>query len=180
MTVATPIPGTFLYREPALIVQDLIQQSMGLTDAQVIFSNEKIFIPTIGPLVVVRYIGPSKIICSVDEFDSVNNVEVQSLTMAHRLQIDIMSYDTTARLRKDEIAFAINSILSESQQELYNMYIAKFTGAFMDTSFLEETKRVYCFTTDLATISVNQKTQPTGDYYQDFSKAVPPQVVVNA
>lgn len=182
MTVATPTPGIFFYREPAKIVMDVIQQSLGLTSSQVVFSNQKLFIPTAGPLVVVRYLGPSKIISNVDEWMDVGGVftEVQSITMRHLLQIDIMSYDQTARVRKEEIAMAMNSLLSEAQQELYNMNIARNCAPFLDTSFLEETKRVTCFTTTIATVSVNQKSQPVGDYYTDFSRAVPPQDFVSS
>lgn len=160
---------------------DVIQQSMGLKDSQVIFSNQKIFIPTPGPLIVVRYLGPSKLICNVDESMDIGGVftEMQTLSMFHLLQIDIMSYDDVARLRKEEIAFAINSLLSEAQQEMYNMNIARHTGTFLDTSFLEETKRITCYTTTVATVSVQQKQQPVGNYYTDFSKALPPELAVN-
>jgi hypothetical protein len=173
--------GVFTYREPAKIVADIIQQAMGLTAGQVMLSNQKNFIPIAGPLIVLSYIGPSKVISNVDEWTDVGGVftEIQSVTMQHLLQIDIMSYDSSARTRKDEIIFAIRSLLSEAQQELYQMNIARQPGPFLDTSFLEETKRVTCYTTTLATVSVNQKSQPVGDYYVDFSRAVPPQIVVN-
>ena len=173
---------SFLYREPAKIVADVIQQSMGLMASQVVLSNQKIFIPTPGPLIVVRYVGPSKIISNVDEWTDIAGTftEVQTMCMWHLLQIDIMSYDDTARLRKEEIAFAVNSLLSEAQQEMFNMNIANFTGSFLDTSFLEETKRITCYTTTISTTSVLMKQQPVQDYYVDFTRAVPPQIAVNA
>lgn len=93
-----------------------------------------------------------------------------------------MSYDATARgiSVNGGIEFSINSLLSEAQQEMWQMNIAKFPGPFLDTSFIEETAMINCFTTTLKTTSVNQKMLPVVDYYTDFSKAVPPQLVVNA
>ena len=172
----------FLYREPAKIVQDVIQQSMGLSDGQVMFSNQKIFIPTPGPLIVVRYLGPAKIISNVDEWSDVAGVltEIQTMCMWHLLQVDIMSYDDVARLRKEEIAFAVNSLLSQAQQEMFNMNITRHMGSFLDKSFLEETKQITCYTSTISTVSVLMKQQPVKDYYQDFSRAVPPKLAVNA
>lgn len=173
----------FVYREPTLIVQDIIQEGMDLTDGQVMCTNQKYFIPTDGIFIVVSYVGPSRVISSVNEYadnEESEFTETQSLTMLHLLQIDVMSYGDEARTRKEEIIFAVHSLFSEMMQEQFNMQIARQPGPFLDTSFLEETKRITRYTTTLVTTSVNRKIKPVGDYYTDFSRAVPPELVTNA
>lgn len=159
----------FVYREPGKIVQDIIQSEMGLLDGQVMFTNQKIFIPTDGLYIVVSYVGPSKVVAVNSGWDGtgLDLVEVQSINMLHMIQIDIMSFDDEARTRKEEIAMALNSIFSEQQQELYNMQIARHIGAMIDRSFLEETKMVTCYTMTVLTSSVNRKTKNV-DYYSNF------------
>lgn len=175
--------GVFVYREPAKIVQDILQSELSLSDGQVMFTNQKYLIPTNGLFIVVSYIGPSKVMSCADEWvdDGFGGLtEIQSVVLFHTLQIDIMSYDDSARVRKEEIAMALRSLFSESQQELYCMQIARQPGAFTDTSFLEDTKMMTRYTTTVATSSVNRKQKPVGDFYTDFTRAVPPKVVVNA
>lgn len=175
------------YREPGLVVQDILQSELGLTAGQVMFTNQKYEIPTVGLLIVVSYIGPSKVISNQNEWGSDGAgglTEIQSLCMLHQLQIDIMAFNNPsgtndARTRKEEIAMAIHSLFSQSQQELYSMQIARQPGPMMDTSFLEETEILTRYTCTLATTSALQKSKPA-NYYSDFSRAVPPLLTTNA
>lgn len=172
----------FIYREPGKIVQDIIQHELDLVDGQVMFTNQKYFIPTDGLFIVVSYLGPSKAIAVNSDWvdNGAGLIERQTLNMDHWLQVDIMSYDDTARTRKEEIIMAIQSIYAEQQQEQYAMNIARHCGPFMDTSFLEETKIMTRYTTTLRTKSVLRKEKAIVDIYTDFSRAVPPQVTVDA
>lgn len=179
----------FIYREPGLIIQDILQNQLGLDEGQVMYTNQKYEIPVDGMFIAVSYVGPSKTIASIDEFipDGAGGlIEQQSINMLHLIQIDIMSYNQSAEpdqdvtIRKEEVAMAMRSLYSEAQQEIYNMNVARHCGAFLDTSFLEETKMVTRYTTTIMTTSVTRKAQPVRDYYSDFSRAVPPTVVINA
>jgi hypothetical protein len=172
----------FVYREPGKIVQDVIQHELGLIDGQVMFTNQKYFIPTDGLFIVVSYIGPSKVIASNSDWvdSGTGLIERQTVAMDHWLQIDVMSFSDEARTRKEEIAMAVNSIYSEQQQEQYSMNIARDPGPFMDTSFLEETKMITRYTTSIRTKSVLRKEREIDDIFTDFSRAVPPLVTVDA
>ncbi len=179
----------FVYREPFLIVADVIQNQLDLNPGQVMATNQKYEIPTKGMFIAVSYVGPSKIIANINEWidDGAGGLnELQSITMLHMIQIDIMGYcesdDITQDVvrRKEEVAMALNSIYSEQQQEAYNMNIARHCSPFLDTSFLEETKMITRYTTTVMTTSVNRKKQPITDFYTDFTRAVPPTLVVNA
>src|SRR5690348_1212645 len=125
----------FIYREPALIVCDILQSELGLTGDQVMMSNQKFEIPLDGLFISVSYVGPSKILASNDAWEDAGAAglnEIQSLTMTHMIQIDIMSFDNSARMRKEEIQMALHSLFSESLQEQYQMHIAKNIGPIMD------------------------------------------------
>lgn len=154
----------FTYREPGKIVADVLQSELELKASQVTFTNQKWNIPTKGILIVVSYVGPSKVIANLNEWQDDGDGglnEVQSLTMAHMVQIDILGYGNDVRTRKEEIAMALRSIFSQQQQELYNMQIARQPSGFMDTSFLEETKMCTRYTTTIITTSVLQKVKGT-------------------
>lgn len=175
--------SAFVYREPGKIVQDIIQTVLQLKDGQVMFTNQKFLIPTDGLFVAVSYVGPSKVIASTSELvdDGLGGTaELMSAAILHMIQIDIMSYDDEARTRKEEIPMALRSIFSEQNQELYNMQIARHPGAIIDTSFLEETKMMTRYTMTVMASSVIRKQLSTTEFYSDFSRAVPPQLVVNA
>jgi hypothetical protein len=171
--------AVFVYREPTKIVADILASEMTLDPKQVIHTNQKWIIPTNGIFIVVSYLGPSKIICNMNEgADNPASVftETQTLVAVNMVEIGIMSFDNSARIRRDEVAMALRSLYAQKQQELYAMNIARNPGPFMDTSFLEATKMVTRYTTTIVTTSVNMKTKPVGDYYLDFSRAVPPQL----
>lgn len=178
----------FVYREPGKIVQDIIQSEMELSDGQVLFTNQKYFIPTDGLFIAVSYIGPSRVIASNSEWEDDGHQglnEVQTITMLHMLQIDILSYGDEARTRKEEVAMAMTSFFSQQQQEKYSMQIARHAGSFLDTSFLEETKMITRYTTTVMTTSVNRKVKAIDSYASFPTKAytdvkVPPFADFNA
>lgn len=157
----------FVYREPLLIVADVIQSEMDLDDGQVMATNNKFEIPTKGLFVAVSYIGPGKPIanCNDTEDDGVGGlIEVQSLAMRHLIQIDIMSFGSEARTRKEEIAMALFSLFSQGMQEKYAMSIARMPGVIMDTSYLEGAQILTRYTTTIVTSSVNKKRKAVASY----------------
>lgn len=180
--------SAFLYREPGKVIRDILLSEMDLTAGQVLFTNQKFEIPTLGLFIVLSYLGPSKVVARNSELidDSFGGTsELQSIVMLHAVQIEIMAYNDAAggnqaRARKEEIDMALSSIFSQQQQERYAMQIARHTAPFLDTSFLEETEMMTRYTTTVQTTSVNRKQKTTNDFYSDFSRAVPPQLVVNA
>lgn len=178
----------FIYREPGKVIRDILLSEMDLDPGQVMFTNQKFEIPTVGLYMVISYIGPAKVISRQSELLDLGSQgvhELQSIAMLHQIQIDIMAYNdpeggNQARARKEEIAMAFSSFFSQNIQEQYAMQIARHPGPMMDTSFLEETEMMTRYTTTIITSSVLQKQKATNEYYSDFSRAVPPTLVVNA
>lgn len=171
-----------IYLEPAKVVREILKNQLGLTDDRIMFTNQKNFIPTDGLYVNVSYVGPGKVIGPVTEWvdDGAGGLtEKLSMTMTDMIQIDILGMNNEPRTRRNDIVLALASIYSEMQQEKYGMQLARQPMSFLDTSFVEETKMVTRYTTTIFVTSIYQKDQPLGDFYIDFSRAVPPLLAAN-
>lgn len=160
----------FVYREPGLVVKDILQTVMKLSEGQVMFSNQKYEIPTDGLYIVISYIGPGKVLASQTELVDKGSgvVERRSVVSYDMVSIQMMSFSNEARKRRTEIAMAINSIYAEQQAEKYAMKISRHPGAMIDTSFLEETKMVTRYECSVMTSSINIIDDDEPDYYTTF------------
>jgi hypothetical protein len=152
------------FTEPGQIVQDIIQQFLGLADGQVMFTNEPYEIPTDNNvLIVVSYAGPGKQQAIMKEYQldgEGNSIELISQKMLDMLQIDILSYRDSARTYRTLVPIALGSTLSEQMQEQYNMHISRHVGAILDTSFVEKSRIVTRYTMTVMTETVQQYTAP--------------------
>jgi hypothetical protein len=171
---------SFLYREPAKIIRDILIEEMDLEPAQILLSNQKFIIPTVGLYGVVSYLGPANVICRMSELvpDGLGGqIELQSVTMQHVIEIQLMAYNdpeggNQARARFGEIPMALGSIFSQQIQEQYAMMIARHPSGFTDASFLEETEMMTRYSTTIKTQSVNQKQKESDQYYSTFPGAL--------
>lgn len=157
-------------REPILVLADVLQNQLGLSDDAVVLAYEKNVIPrTTGLYVSLDYVGPSKCICSANDFDPSTIEEIQSATYSHLIQVDLLSYDASARRRKEEAAMALNSIYAVQQMEKYTMQIARNPSPFVDASSLEPTKRLNRFITSVQMFAVHRKVLPNAPYFDMFA-----------
>lgn len=126
--------------EPLKVIADIIKTEMGLTKTQISTAYQNYSIPKEGIFVVVGYFGPTESIASQAYFDSSSNSEVQELSCKHTIQIDVMSIapDNSARIRKEEIALALQSFYSKRQQDENFLGIAWLQSDFIDASAKEE------------------------------------------
>ena len=76
--------------------------------------------------------------------------EVQSTAMLHQIDIDVMSYDNSARLRKQDVLWAIQSSTAAELMEKYGMRLASTPGSFVPISSLEPTKQLNRFRLSVA------------------------------
>lgn len=166
-------------REPILVVADVIQQELGLKPNLVMLKYEKYNIPNVnGLFIALAYIGASTVIANVNEVvpSADGMLERQSVTMLYVIQIDAMSFNAEARLRKEEIPMALASVFAEQQMELHTMQFARKPSPLIDASSLEETKLLNRFTTTIAVTAMRQKEKAVG-YFDTFKK---PEVHFNA
>lgn len=101
--------------------------------------------------------------------------EIGEVVSLYEIRIDMMSFDDTARLRKEEIYAALRSVYAEQQMESNGIQIARMPSGFQDASTLEETKMLYRFTMTIKVSALTQITKAV-EYYDQFPT---PEVTVN-
>lgn len=156
-------------REPILVISDIIQSELGLVDGAVMLDYEKFnIVPDPGLYVVLSYVSGKAIGNNNYSIPSTSGMtEVQQAAMHHIIQIDVMSFDSSARTRKEEIIMALRSIYSQQQQEENTMQIAQIPGEFLNASSMEDTKILNRFTMSIAVKSIYSKTK-AAPYYDTF------------
>lgn len=153
--------------EPIKVLADIIQSEMVLADDQVILDFEKINInPDPGLYIALQYLD-EHVISSNNFFDPSTNQEVQSVTMLHGIQIDILSFDKTARTRKEEIIMALRSQYAQNAMELNSMNISRLPTSFANASNLEATKILNRFAIRFNVFSLHEK-RKDADYFDTF------------
>lgn len=143
-------------REPLKVVADVLRVCLGLPADAVVVAYEKNLIPkTNGLYVSIDAVGPDKTIGNVNEVDEDGN-EVRSRSYSQLVQIDLLSYDASARRRKGEAAMALASIYAVQQMEKYTMSIARNPSPFVDASTPEPTKRLNRFVSTCVVFAVDR------------------------
>jgi hypothetical protein len=156
-------------REPIKVVADIQQFQLSLADDAVVLAYEKNLIPkSTGLYVSLDYVGPAKCLANVNEVDPETGAEIQSATYSHLVQIDLLSYDASARRRKEEAAMALASVYAVQQMELYGISIARNPSPFLDASSAEPTKRLNRFVSTAQLFAVHRKVLPPPDLYETF------------
>lgn len=100
---------------PLLLVCDIIQNQMGLDNSHCYLWDQKIMQPTDSGLYVAIAVLSCKPFSSQNYLDA-NGNSVQSLNMYAQIQLDIISRDTEARDRKEEVVMSLYSNYSQQQQ----------------------------------------------------------------
>lgn len=159
---------------PLFLLCDIIQSQLNIPTGRVYLWDQKIMQPTDAGLYVAISMPRCKpfgnTFITDGEGSGLNSI--QTLNMMATVDIDIISRDTSARDRKEEIVLAFNSIYSQSQQEINSFYIGKLPpGAqFVNLSQVDGAAIPYRYK-----ISVNMQyafTKTTAvPYFDDFDDA---------
>lgn len=160
----------FEYREPIKVLADIIQHELGLADGRVMLADQKFNIANQkGLYISLEYVNPGKIIANINTPDMTVNppVEVQSVTSVSVVQVDMMSFDETARTQMDDVAMALNSTYSVQQQERYQLQISRNPAPFNDNSNLEITAMLKRYTTTVTITSMKIKSKVV-EYFDTF------------
>lgn len=140
---------------PLELFCDILQRELGLADGRVFIWDQKINAPIdLGLYIAVQVMGCKPFANSRKEVPdaTLGMIEVQSANMMAMLQIDAISRDTSALLRKEEILMALNSTYAESQQELNSFKIGTLPTGFVNVSQIDGAAIPYRFS-----ISVNMQ-----------------------
>lgn len=164
-------------KEAAKIIADILVAQLGILPGHIMLTNQKWFIPDDqGLYVAISYVSGKTIgntnycVSTVDGMQ-----EVQELVMLYEIQIDLMSYDNSARVMKELAYMGLMSVASQQIQETYNVQVARNPQPFQDVSMLEESGRLNRYTSLIALTQMITNTNNEVLYYSDFSQAVPPQ-----
>lgn len=164
--------GESTFREPIKVLADILSHEMQLDTSHIMLNDEKWNIPKDDTIfMVLSYLGPSKTISSSNDTDfSVDPPqEIQQVTTLEMIQVDLMSYNSDARSRKNEVGMALTSQYSQRLQEKYQLQIAKQPAPMTDVSTLEETGRLKRFTTMVSITALFTK-KKAADYYEQFAE----------
>lgn len=149
---------------------DIIQKQMSLSDGRVYIYNQKINEPTDNGLFIAVGILNAKPFANSIRYESdgddVMNA-VQSVNMNVTLDLSVISRDTSALFRKEEVIMALNSLYAQQQQEANSFCIGKISTSFVNISGIDGAAIPYRFN-----ISVNmqyfiKKVTPVG-FFDDY------------
>lgn len=153
--------------DPLLLFCEIIQNQMGLQNGRVYLWDQKVFQPSDAGLYVAVSVLVPRVYANIKSHTPTSGGlnSNQSLNVAATLQIDIMSRDTSALTRKEEVLLALNSDYSEKQQNANSFYIGKIPpGAqFTNLSLVDGAAIPYRFVISLIMQYSYAKTQPV-DY----------------
>lgn len=166
-----PSPDLIPSVEPIKVIAMVLQQEMGIPEGSIMLGLENWNIPTDVGLYVSLTYGPDQVVGN-NNYNSVdaqgNYAEVQDAVMLHQVDIDVMSFDSSARLKKEAVLWAIKSYAAEQLMEQYQMRFASTPGSFIPVPSLEETKQLNRYRLAVAVNAVhrNIKTTPYYDSIQ--------------
>lgn len=163
MTSLSEVPPV----EPIKVVAMVLQAEMGLSDGQIMLGLENWEIPKNTGLYVALTYGTEQVVGnnnSNGEDAQGNYTEIQEAVMLHQVEIDIMSFDSSARLRKEEVLWAVVSYAAQQLMEKYEMRLASTPGAFMPVQTLEETKQLNRFRLTVAVNALHRRVKVTPFY----------------
>ncbi len=116
-----------LVGDTLLLFCDIIQNQLALPDGRVYLWDQKIMQPTDAGL----YIAVAMLMCkpfgNTNKFDGSgsNSNSFQAVNNQATLQLDVISRDTSARDRKEEVLMALASNYAQTQQESNSFFIGK-------------------------------------------------------
>jgi hypothetical protein len=163
-------PLTVSHLEPIKVMADIIQIELNLESGDVIVYNQRFKIPSTEKMFVVLSLLNSKIIGNNNYYEDDEDdgfQEIQEVAVHELLQIDIMSANDEARIRKHEVALALASVYAQQKCDENMIQIARIPEGFTDVSDLEAAARLNRYTATIAVKALYRKVK-TVDYYGTF------------
>lgn len=157
--------------EPIKVLAAAIQAELSLSANQILLGFENFPIPeTLGLFVSLEY-GVEQIVGASNQND-VNTQdeyeEVQTVSMLHQIEIDVLSYDSSARTRKEEVIMALSSYNAQQLMEVNQMRIASIPNSFITVTSPEPSKQLNRYRYTVSVYALHQKNLVT-PYYDSIS-----------
>lgn len=174
--ITYPLP-TLL--EPIKVLAMAIEESLALPVGQIMLGLENYKIPTTAGLYIALLYGPDSTVGNNRTYDTdaqQNFYQVQETAKLHEIDLDIMSFDASARVRQQDVLFGVTSDYAESLMEKNAMRFGSTPGQFLPVPSLEETKMLNRFRVTFTVNALHRKITPVS-YYDTLQ---PVQVTTNA
>jgi hypothetical protein len=171
-SVSATANAKILIGDPLLLFCDIIQNQLGLTSDRVYIWDQKIMQPTSSGLYVAVSVLSCKVFGNTNSHVSVSGGinSGQSVNVLAQLQVDIISRDSSARTRKEEVVMALASDYAETQQEANSFFIGKLPpgASFTNLSVPDGAAIPYRFAIGVALQYFATKTQAV-NYMNTFA-----------
>jgi hypothetical protein len=175
--VGAQVTSQVLVGPPLLLFCDIIQNQLGLANGRVYLWDQKIFQPIDAGLYVAVAVVSCKpysnniqpaLIASVPDWSE----SAQYTNFFAQLDVNIISRDTSALLRKEEVLMAFNSVYAEQQQDANSFLIGRISaqGGFKNLSMVDGAAIPYRYVISMNMQYVVTKQQPI-DYFGTFAAA---------
>lgn len=167
-------------RETIEIFCELISREMNAPLNAVQIYNQKRRLPTTkGYFVDVAIIGEKPFAVNSRQGPLYANPEIQDLlstqtvNVQEMIQVDIFSYDASARLRKYDLLFALQGDSAQRMAEQYAFKIARLPQSFIDASEVEASARLNRFALTVLVLRAYERQKQIGSF---TSFGIPPVV----
>ena len=137
-------------------------------------------IPANPGLYIALLYGPDTTIGNNSRYDTDQNgayYQVQEAAKLHDITLDVMSFDAAARVRQQEVIFAMTSDYAVALMEENSMRFASTPSTFLPVPSLEETKYLNRFRVTFAVNAIHRKATLV-PYYDSLHEPV--QITTNA
>jgi len=156
-----------VYVEPIKAIRDIIQHEMILDDTQIVVVNQKYNIPKFEGIFIALGVVEEKFAIVKTWFDHTTTTEWFEGQVITSIQIDIMSRNEEARLRRFETLVCLHGIYGQNMVEANALKIARMPTTFVSLEDTEDVARMnrYSFTISVNSLYSQSK---TGIYYDKF------------
>lgn len=161
---------------PLQLLLDIIETELGLAQGRAFLWDQKIFQPSDDGLYIPISILRCKPFGVTNKFNPSTNSTDQSVNMQAQCDINIISRDTSALFRKEEVILALSSDYSKQQQALNGFYVAILSDSFNDVSVVDGAAIPYRFVISVNIMYAFKKAVAT-QYFDSFQT---PTVSTNA
>lgn len=149
----------------------ILKAELSLDDSRVYIFNQKYNLPTDEGLLIAVGMESAKPFGSRSTVDG-NGVETQTVNASAMLWLDLVSRDTSAMDRKEEVIMALGSQFSQQMQEKYSFHIGRLPPVpIANLSEIEGDSVPFRFKIMTQVQYLVKKTKPA-NYYSTFTKSV--------
>ncbi len=163
--------GNILVTDALGLFAQILQSELGLASDHIYFWDQKIFQPKDSSLYLAISVERVKPFANVNEFDGVNLISNQYLSVMATLGVDIISRSNEALYRKEEVLLALNSNYSRFQQNANSFLIGQLPAGsdFINLSTIDGAAIPYRFRISVNIQYAYTKTQAV-PYFDTFAQ----------